>query len=404
MKTPAARLLHILACCAVMLFIAVVDAAAEPVNYYYETGSWLDVTDPVGDDKGPGYYLYPSDKRMRRGTFDIKRFTVYEEGQVVVFEIQMRNYIMREWPNTARSENQGFVANLWDIYIDIDGIAESGYKQALPGRDLLFADNMGWEKVVMVSPLGEYELYDILRDKTDELEFQNQIDDIIYPDYVKVQRDKVIIKISKLKLPRISEKSGYQCLAMGYQKIVSPNRLLNRDVRAFASFDDFGGGHDTYGDSPTIDMIVPEGDDQYAILRDYRSEPYRENITYAEVPFVYKGGLRQSPAMAAINRQIPTEQQSSSPAVKQAQPVQSTQPVIRVSPGDSSDLLASPPPVVKQTGNASAQPVGKTPVKIAPKNSQSTSGFVPLKPQTSESGFKPMPKAPDGFIPVKKPK
>lgn len=359
-----------------MTFAAAAASAAEKINYYYESGTMLDMTDNIGDDKGPGYYQYPLDKRMRRGAFDIKRFTVYEEGQVIVFEIQMRNYIMREWPDTGKSEDQGFVANLWDIYIDINGIENSGYQRALPGRDLFFADNMGWEKVIMVSPLSEYELFDILRNKTEELEFQNRVDDIIYPDYVKIQRDKAIIKISKLKLPEISEKSGFQCLAMGYKKIVSPNRLLNRDVRAFSTTDDFGGGHDTYGDPPVMDMIVPEGEDQYKLLRNFRSEPYRENIEYAAIPFVYAGGSKRSPAMSNPPVKAPAETMTVSP-----EPV--APPVVTPAP------VRVPAPVA-------VQPAAKVKAKAS-------TGFVPLKPVTAD-GFQPLPKAPDGFIPVKKPK
>ncbi len=371
MRKISEKSIILLLCALFLLTLSV--ARAEKVNYYYETGSWLSVTDSVGDDKGPGYYLYPSDKRLRRGVFDIKKFTVYEEGQVVVFEIQMRNYIMREWPDTRKSEDQGFVANLWDIYIDIDGIENSGYKYALPGRDLAFADKMGWEKMILVSPLSEYELYDILRNKTDELEFQNQIDDIIYPDYVNIQRDRVIIKISKLKLPRISERSGYQCLSMGFKKIISPNRLLNRDVRAFASFDDFGGGHDTYGDPPVMDIIVPEGDDQYALLRDYRSEPYRENISYAAVPFVYNGGKRKSPTVSA-------------PEIK---------PPVNEAPA----ILKTAPPVIKTPALPKVPATSQT-----KKDGESSPGFMPLKTPKAAGGFKPLPKAPEGFIPVGKSK
>lgn len=328
-----------------------------PVNYFYERGALLDVIDNIGDDKGPGYYQYPADKRMRRGTFDLKRFSVYEEGSVIVFEIQMRNYIMRDWPDTRKSEDQGFVANLWDIYIDIDGRAESGYQMALPGRDVAFADNMGWEKAIIVSPLSEIDMFSILREKTDELDFQNQVEDIVYPDYVRIQRDKAIIKISKLKLPGLSERSGFQCFSMGFKRIVSPNRLLNRDVKAFATQDDFGGGHDTYGDPPIIDMIVPEGEDQYKILRNFRSEPYRENIEYAEVPFVYKDGKRVSPGLAK-------------PPV-------------------------SAPPVVAPTAPAKITPVAPT--------AQPGSGFLPLEPvsKPEDMGFTPVPKAPAGFVPIK---
>lgn len=364
--------------------------AAEKVNYYYESGALLDMADPTGDDKGPGYYQYPLDKRMRRGVFDLKRFTVYEEGQVIVFEIQMRNYIMREWPDTNRSEDQGFVANLWDIYIDIDGAENSGYQHALPGRDLNFTDKMGWEKSILVSPLSEYELFDILRNKTDELDFQNRVDDIVYPDYIKIQRDKAIIKISKLKLPGISAKSGFQCLAMGYKKIVSPNRLLNRDVRAFATDDDFGGGHDSYGDPPVMDIIVPEGEDQYKLLRNFRSEPYREDIEYAAVPFVYADGKKISPAMA--NPEVPL--------VKAPAETLSASPV---APKVSMPVAAPVKSVSAPVFAPIAKPV-QAPVAVQPAaTKKSTSGFVPLKPVATD-GFKPMPKSSDGFIPVKKKK
>lgn len=358
-----------------VLFCAAGVFAQEPVNYFYQQGSWLDIVDNIGDDKGPGYYQYPLDKRLRRGTFDLKRFTVYEEDEVIVFEIQMRNYIMREWPDTRQTEEQGFVANMWDIYIDIDGREKSGYTMALPGRDLMFSDNMGWEKVVIVTPLSEIDLFNILREKTDELEFQNRVEDIVYPDYIRVQRDKVIIKIAKSKLPGISERSGYQCLTMGFARIESPNRLLNRDVRAFATRDDFGGGHDSYGDPPVMDIIVPEGQDQYEILRNFRSEPYREDIRYASVPFVYSGGKSRSPALA--------------PLVKE--------PAAAVG-------IKVPPPAILPAAQPVKQdaPVIKSPVKPT----QSPSGFVPLKPVSppakADDGFKPMPNAPKGFIPVKK--
>jgi hypothetical protein len=44
-------------------------------------------------------------------------------------------------------------------------------------------------------------------------------------------------------------------------------------------------------------------------------------------------------------------------------------------------------------------------IKQPVSSSSGSTGFVPLKPVTqpkADSGFKPLPKAPDGFIPVKK--
>ena len=87
------------------------SAAQQKLNYYYESKDLLNIKDPIGDDKGTGYYQYPLDKRLKRGTFDIKNFRVYEEGEVIVFEIQMRNYIMKTWEDTGKSDDQGFVAS-----------------------------------------------------------------------------------------------------------------------------------------------------------------------------------------------------------------------------------------------------------------------------------------------------
>jgi len=120
---------------------------------------------------------------------------------------------------------------------------------------------------------------------------------------------------------------------------------------------------------------VPEGQDQYEILRNFRSEPYREDIRYASVPFVYSGGKSRSPALA--------------PLVKE--------PAAAVG-------IKVPPPAILPAAQPVKQdaPVIKSPVKPT----QSPSGFVPLKPVSppakADDGFKPMPNAPKGFIPVKK--
>ncbi|MBR4569134.1 MAG: hypothetical protein IKO19_00495 [Candidatus Riflebacteria bacterium] len=362
------------------------SAAQQKLNYYYESKDLLNIKDPIGDDKGTGYYQYPLDKRLKRGTFDIKNFRVYEEGEVIVFEIQMRNYIIKTWEDTGKSDDQGFVANLWDIYIDIDGIEKSGYDEALPGRSVLFADKMGWEKAIIISPMNFSALEEILREKTDELEFQNRIDDIIIPDYVELQGDKVIVKISRKKLPRISEKSGFQCFSMGYKNVVSANRLLNRDVKAFPTHDDFGGGSNVYGDPTTIDIITPNNENQYKILKNFTAASYEDNIRYAEVPFVYANGNRISPAVEALRR-APMQQK---PIAEVGKPP-IDQPVVRqVQPQQSIPYM---------------QPVNQTTVAPQTSNTNIQNGFVPLKKnnvQPVQQNRTNNSNIPSGFVPVKK--
>ena len=353
-------------------------AAPQKLNYYYESKNLLDIKDPIGDDKGTGYYQYPLDKRLRRGTFDIKNFRVYEEGEVIVFVIQMRNYIMRTWEDTGKSDDQGFVANLWDIYIDIDGIEKSGYSSALPGRSVLFADKMGWEKVIIISPMNFSALEEILRDKTDELDFQDQINDIIVPDYVEIQGDKIITKISKKKLPRISEKSGFQCFSMGYKNVVSGNRLLNRDIKAFPTHDDFGGGSNNYGEPTVIDMIVPNNENQYKLLNNYSTASFEDDIRYAEVPFVYAYGNRISPAVEALRRNP-------------------MQPIAEVGkpPIDQPAKKVQPQPSVPYM-----QPVNQTTAKPTSNTNKTNNGFVPLKKTTQTNNSDS--NIPSGFVPVNK--
>ncbi len=355
---------------AIALGFGLVLGGFMPSKAFAQAKELMFIKDNIGDDKGPGYYQYPLDKRIRRGTYDIKSFRVTDNrDDTITFEIQMRNYIMREWPDTKKSTYQDFVANLWDIYIDIDGFPNSGYKYALPGRDLNFADNMGWEKMILVSPVSEIEMEDILNEKIDELEFQDQIPDIVFPEYIKIVRDKVILTIAKKKLPGISERSGFQCFAMGYKKIISPNRLINRDVKSFPTFDDFGGGSDYYGDPAVIDLIMPDGCDQYEFLKQHRAHPFRENVLYAEVPFVYKGNERKSPAVQDTERR---KSKIAAPA-----PVMPARPVPVPALGKAKEVPASVMevlPVVPSQFKPIPVPV-PTKELVAPVKP----GFVPLK-------------------------
>jgi len=386
-------------------------ASQPPVNYFGESSPLIDVRDPVADDRGPGYYTYPLDKNIRRGMFDLKRFTVYEEGDVVVFSIQMREYIKTTLESGRRSdgEEQGFVVNSFDIYIDTDRKRGSGWNKALPGRDLMFSEGMGWEKMVLVTPLSQFYAYNIIKDKTDEIGFQDMVPDIILPDYVQVQRDRIIVRISKELLGgKPGPDWGVQCLVMGFSRVVSPNRLLNMDVKAFATPKDFGGGWDTYGDPPVIDMIVPGDTEdadrrQYELLKAYRSEPYRGEIEYAMIPFVYG---REKPAAAS------GAESGKGPAILAEPPVvrpptPRAQPPALILPDDV-------PAPVKKPVAAPLKPVKNG----SAAGTTSTDGFLPIRKATPVTGtgkagtvipasgtFQPLKKksdAPTGFMPIRK--
>ncbi|MBF0546027.1 MAG: hypothetical protein HQM08_16405 [Candidatus Riflebacteria bacterium] len=351
----------------------------------------VDVQDPLMDDKGPGYYQYPLDQRIRRGAYDLRRFYAYEDGNLVVFVIQMRDYIMTNWPDgKGLGEELGFVGLLSDIYIDMDGKPGSGHTHALPGRFLDFSENMGWEKMILVSPLSAFRVWDGLKGKTDDPQLTEMIPDIIIPDYIEVQRDKLIIRINKELLgAKPNPQWGFQCFIMGFSPVVSTTQLWNRDVKAFPTQMDFGGGWDTYGDPSVMDLIMPEGYDQYEVLKDFRSEPFLNKIRVAQVPFVYgkkatdktlKRGPDFSPSpnssAASANPLAPSVNLSAAPASSFAMPVTRSTTTATAVRGPSINIQT-----VSQSpaGKAPSPQLGFQPIRL-PAISKSVSPDIFMEP------------------------
>jgi glucoamylase len=71
--------------------------------------SVLDVTDPDGDDNGPGTYAYPTASDFHPGAFDLQRFRVSEDGTNVYLQATLRN-MDPTFGNT-------FGAQLLDVYV-----------------------------------------------------------------------------------------------------------------------------------------------------------------------------------------------------------------------------------------------------------------------------------------------
>ena len=171
---------------------------------------------------------------------------------------------------------------------------------------------------------------------------------------------------------------------MGYKNVVSANRLLNRDVKAFSTHDDFGGGSNNYGEPTVIDMIVPNNENQYKLLNNFTTASFADNIRYTEVPFVYANGNRVSPAVEALRRS------PMKPIAEVGKPP-IDQPVINnIQPMPTIPYMQP----VEQT---------KTTTKTETKPSNSNNGFVPLKQnKNSNVNNNTNNNVPSGFVPVKK--
>ncbi|HEX4704409.1 MAG TPA: glucodextranase DOMON-like domain-containing protein, partial [Pseudonocardiaceae bacterium] len=92
----------------------------------------LDVTDPTGDDNGPGTYQYPTSSNFTPGSFDITRFQVITLGSTVYLRTTLRTLV----PTFGNVMG----AQLLDIYLHTPTAAATSTAAAFPSRNYTLAD------------------------------------------------------------------------------------------------------------------------------------------------------------------------------------------------------------------------------------------------------------------------
>ncbi len=102
----------------------------------------IDLADPVGDDNGPGTYVYPTDAVFRRGAYDARNFIVGSNENDVIFRIDMNGAVENDW---GAPNGMGIITV--DVYIDVDGPA-NGARLLLPGRNAALTADFGWDYAV----------------------------------------------------------------------------------------------------------------------------------------------------------------------------------------------------------------------------------------------------------------
>jgi glucan 1,4-alpha-glucosidase len=107
----------------------------------------LDVTDPDGDDNGPGNYAYPTSANFKPGAFDLQRFQVYDAGTEVIFRVQTRDL----------SETFGSTlgAQLVDVYVRVPGAATTSTAAANATRNFTIAAPFAWSRLIQVEGFGQ---------------------------------------------------------------------------------------------------------------------------------------------------------------------------------------------------------------------------------------------------------
>jgi glucoamylase len=105
-------------------------------------GTVLDVTDPAGDDNGPGTYQYPTASDFHAGAFDLTRFQVLSDGTFTYLRATLANL----------DPTFGVVdgAQLLDVYVHTPGSAATSTAAAFASRNYAIAPAGAWSERVEV--------------------------------------------------------------------------------------------------------------------------------------------------------------------------------------------------------------------------------------------------------------
>ena len=228
----------------------------------------LDVADPIGDDHGPGPYVYPANDIFPKRCFDIERFVVAHDKKDMIFV-----FTVGALPNPWNSPI-GLSLQTLDIYIDKDHQPNSGSAVLLPGRQAATESSAAWEYAVWVEGWLQ-ELH-----KSDPEGKLTRIDGAIRCSTNELERN-IIIRVPKEILGDDPENWGYIPVLLGQEGFPPPGNWRIRPVEKEAKIWRFGGGPNDFLTHPfIIDLVVPEGYSQEKILSNYKIQ---ETIDYLKV-------------------------------------------------------------------------------------------------------------------------
>jgi glucoamylase len=102
----------------------------------------LDVTDPTGDDNGPGTYQYPTNPSFVAGSFDLTRYQVLSDGTFAYLRVTLRTLV----PTFGVLDG----AQLLDVYVHVPGASATSAAAAFASRNYTIAPAGAWSQRVEV--------------------------------------------------------------------------------------------------------------------------------------------------------------------------------------------------------------------------------------------------------------
>jgi hypothetical protein len=102
----------------------------------------LDVTDPDGDDNGPGTFQYPTSDNFKPGAFDLERFQVFDSGANVVMRLTLRDL--------TPTFGSPLGAQLVDVYVHVPDASPTSTAPSNATRNFSIATADAWSRMIQV--------------------------------------------------------------------------------------------------------------------------------------------------------------------------------------------------------------------------------------------------------------
>jgi carbohydrate-binding DOMON domain-containing protein len=241
------------------------------------------MSDPQGDDNGPGTYKYPTDAVYKPGSFDITEVQVVPVDDTVEFRVTVATRVEDPWDSRAWGGN-GFSLQMAFIHLDLDHASGSGVLDGLPGTNVRFNPDEAWDRVVVISPQGPARLNSEIDSKASQ--WKNRI---IVPRLTRASGRTLTAVVDAAQLGGPVQKTwGIQVLMQSNEGFPDKGDLLTRKVNEFEGQHRFGGGTDYNCDPHVLDMLTAPAEAQKTILSKYNkaaTEPKPEDL--AVVPMLY---------------------------------------------------------------------------------------------------------------------
>ncbi len=209
--------------------------------------------DPRDDDYGPGTYVYPSDPVFVDGSFDITSLEVMLDAESnVIFKVAIAGEVASPWGGIT-----GYSLQAVDLYIDLDGIPDSGQRDLFLARKARTVPENAWEYFVRAS-MDSVGMYD---------RGGRRLDTVAVTSYADPATSSIFIKFPRAA---VGAAEGWNVIVAmlghdGYSEGGIRAVKANREQWVF-------GGCDRENLCPNIiDLVADDGQSQEDILGSYKA-------------------------------------------------------------------------------------------------------------------------------------